>query len=140
MTINWQVLLTTLGGGTAILAAAARLIRTVLNHALTRDAAAFKARLKADTDLETEKLNSSLQLVAFEHQIRFSNLHSKRAEVIAEIYSQMVEVEQHGKRFVYVDVFDETRQQAYSETMKRLVEFFFSSKSAESTYPRMSAR
>jgi hypothetical protein len=37
----------------------------------------------------------------------------------------MVEVEQHGKRFVYVDVFDETRQQAYSETMKRLIEFFF---------------
>lgn len=125
MTINWRVLLTTLGGGTAILGAVAWLIRTVLNHALTRDAEAFKARLKADTDIEAEKLKSSLQIVAFEHQIRFSSLHAKRAEVIAEIYSQMVEVEQHGKRFVYVDVFDQTRQQAYSETMKRLVEFFF---------------
>src|SRR5260370_36481854 len=121
MTINWQVLLTTLGGGTAVLAAAAWLIRTALNHALTRDAEAFKARLKADADIETEKLKSSLQMVAFEHQIRFSNLHAKRAKVIAEIYFQMVDVEQHGKRFVYVDVFDETRQQAYSETIKRLV-------------------
>jgi len=123
--INWQVLLTTLGGGTAILAATAWLIRTALNHALTRDAEAFKARLKADSDVEIEKLKSSLQMVAFEHQTRFSSLHAKRAEVIAEIYSQMVEVEQHGKRFVYVDVFDETRQEAYSETMKRLVEFYF---------------
>jgi hypothetical protein len=125
MNINWQVLLSTLGRGTAILAAAAWLIRTALNHALTRDAEAFKARLKADTDIETEKLQSALQMVAFEHQTRFSNLHAKRAEVIAEIYSQMVDVEQHGKRFVYVDVFDETREQAYSETIKRLVEFYF---------------
>jgi hypothetical protein len=125
MIINWQILLTTLGGGTAILAAAAWLIRTALNHALTRDAEAFKARLSADAEIEVEKLKSSLQMAAFEHQVRFSNLHAKRAEVIAEIYSQMVEVEQHGKRFVYVDVFDETRQQAYSETMKRLIEFFF---------------
>jgi hypothetical protein len=94
MTIHWQVLLTTLGGGTAVLAAAAWLIRTVLNHVLTRDAEAFKAQLKADTDIETERLKSSLQMVAFEHQVRFSNLHAKRADVIAEIYSQMVEVEE----------------------------------------------
>src|SRR5437660_9069332 len=112
---TWQVLLTTLGGGSAILAAAAWLIRTALNHALDRDTEAFKARLKADADIETEKLRSSLQMVAYEHQIRFSNLHAKRAEVIAEIYCQMVEVEQHGQRFVWVDVFDETqRRQAYS--------------------------
>jgi hypothetical protein len=123
--INWQVLLTTLGGGTAFLAVAAWLIRTALDQALTRDAEAFKARLKADADVETEKLKSSLQMIAFEHQIRFSNLHAKRAEVIADIYSQMVEVEQHGKRFVYVEVFNQTRQQAYSETMNRLVDFFF---------------
>lgn len=125
MMINWQVLLTTLGGGTAFLAVAAWLIRTALDQALTRDAEAFKARLKADADVETEKLKSSLQMIAFEHQIRFSNLHAKRAEVIADIYSQMVEVEQHGKRFVYVEVFNQTRQQAYSETMNRLVDFFF---------------
>lgn len=126
MTINWQALLTTLGGGTVILAAAAWLIRTALNHALTRDAEAFKARLKADADIETERLRSSLQMVAFEHQVTFSSLHAKRAEVIAEIYFQMVDVEPNGKMFVYRDVFNETeRQQAYSETMKRLVEFFF---------------
>jgi hypothetical protein len=126
MTI-WQILLTTLGGGTAILAAAAWLIRTALNYALTRDVESFKARLKADADIETEKLKSSLQMVAYEHQVRFSNLHAKRAEVIADIYSQMVDVEQHGQRFVYAEVFNETqdRQRAYSETSRRLVEFYF---------------
>ncbi len=86
---------------------------------------AFKARLKAGADIEAEKLKSALQMVAFEHQIRFSNLHAKRAEVTAEIYFQMVDAEQYGKRFVYVDVFDETREQAYSEKIKKLVGFYF---------------
>jgi hypothetical protein len=125
MTINWQDLLTTVGGGSGILLAAAWLIRTVLNDRLARDAKVFETQLKAGADAEIERLKHSLELFAVEHQVRFSNLHAKRAEVIAEIYSQMVEVEQHGKRFVYVDVFDQTRQQAYAETMKRLVEFFF---------------
>lgn len=108
-----------------MLAAATWLTKALVTHGLTRDAEAFKVRIKADADVEIERLKSSLQMVAYEHQVRFSNLHAKRAEVIAEIYAQMVEVEQHGKRFVYVNVFDETRQQAYSETMGRLVEFFF---------------
>jgi hypothetical protein len=126
MSIDWQVLINTLGGGVVILAAAAWLIRTVLNHALAKDTETFKARLKADADVETEKLRSSLQMIAAEHQIRFANLHAKRAEVIAEIYSQMVDAEQHGQRFVWVDVFDKTqRPQAYSETSKRLVEFYY---------------
>lgn len=127
MTINWQVLLTTLGGGTAILAAAAWLIRTALDHALSRDVEAFKARLKADADIETERLKSSLQMIAFEDQVRFSNLHAKRAEVIAEIYARMVDAEQDGQRFVYADAHkeDSKRQEAYFETVNKLVEFYF---------------
>jgi len=125
MTINWQQLITTLGGGGIVLAAAAWLVRTALDHALARDAEDFKARLKAEAEVEVERLKSSLEMIAYEHQVRFSSLHAKRAEAIAEIYFQMVEVEQHGRKFVYADVFDETRKQAYSETMNRLVEFFF---------------
>lgn len=127
MTINWQVLLTTLGGGTAILAAAAWLIRTALNHALTRDAEEFKARLSADADIEVERLKSSLQTAALEHQIRFSNLHLKRAEVIAEIYTQMVDAEQYGQRFAFVEGYEEgsKRLEAYLEIQKKLVEFYF---------------
>jgi predicted secreted protein len=86
MTIDWQQLITTFGGGAAVLAAAAWLVRTALNHALDRDAETFKARLKADADVEVEKLKSSLQMAAYEHETKFSTLHAKRAEVIAEIF------------------------------------------------------
>ena len=39
-------------------------------------------------------------MVAVEHQVLFSKLHEKRAEVIAELYKKLVEVEKEGKLFV----------------------------------------
>src|SRR5258706_5243955 len=131
MTINWQDVIvtvsTTVGGGAVLLSAAAWLIKTVLTNKLTRDIETFKARLKADGDIEIERLRSSLQKIAFEHQVRFSNLHERRAEMIAEIYAQMVEVEQCGQKFAFVDGFaeEEKRQSAYLETHKKLVDFYF---------------
>ena len=41
-----------------------------------------------------EKFKVGLQLSAFEHQTRFTKLHEKRAEVIAEFYRRLVETEQ----------------------------------------------
>jgi hypothetical protein len=127
MTINWQDLLTVVGGGTGISFAVAFLMKSVINHGLTRDIEAFKARLKADTDVEIENLRHSLQKIAYEHQVRFSKLHADRAQVIADIYTQMVEAEQYGQQFVYVEGHAEKskRQEAYFETHRKLVEFYF---------------
>jgi hypothetical protein len=59
--------------------------------------------------------------------VRFSNLHVKRAEVIAEIYAQMVDAEQYGQRFAFVEGYEEgpKRLEAYFEIQKKLVEFYF---------------
>ena len=46
-----------------------------------------KAQLKAQSDVEIEQLKSRLNRTALEHQVRFTNLDEKRAEVIAETYS-----------------------------------------------------
>ncbi|MEF3075723.1 hypothetical protein V2P20_11875 [Methylobacter sp. Wu1] len=46
-----------------------------------------KAQLKAQSDVEIEKLRSQLSISATEHEVRFSRLHEKRAEIIAETYS-----------------------------------------------------
>jgi len=74
-------------GGTVILGVAAWLIKTALTSKLTQETEAFKARLKADGDAEIEKLKHSLEKVAVEHQVRFSKLHEKRAEIIADLYA-----------------------------------------------------
>jgi hypothetical protein len=106
-------------------------VRTALAHFLARDVEEFKARLQAKGDVEIEHLKSSLDLksslemTAYEHQVRFSNLHAKRAEIIAEIYSRMVDAEQHGPRFAYSDVFKEDHQQAFLTTWNKLLDFYF---------------
>ena len=46
-----------------------------------------------DKDLENykTKINAQAEKIRFEHQVRFSKLHERRAEVIAELYGKLVE-------------------------------------------------
>jgi hypothetical protein len=99
MTINWTDVLTTVGSGGVVLAAAAWLTKTIITDRLGREADAFKARVKADSDAEIERLRSSLQMTALEHQVRFSRLHEKRAEVIAELYQHLIDASFKAQRF-----------------------------------------
>src|SRR6266571_633038 len=116
MTINWQDVITTVSvitaSGSLLLVAAAWLIKTVLTHKLTRDADAFRTQLKFDADMEIERLKNSLHMIAVEHQVRFSRLHEKRAEVIAELYKRLVDVHWHGRIFVITSEANPTPEQA----------------------------
>jgi hypothetical protein len=144
MVINWQDVVTTVGtsvgGGAVLLSDAAWLVKTVLTDRLTRDAEAFKTRLKADADTEIEHLKSSLQMIAVEHQVRFSKLHERRAEVIAELYERLVGAFWVGQRFVLTGASpsewdgerfvltggspdEQRRRDEYNKTMERIGEF-----------------
>ena len=50
-----------------------------------------KAQLKAQGDIEIEKLKSELSIAAAQRQALFSNLHERRAEVITEVYAALKE-------------------------------------------------
>ncbi len=75
-------------------------IKKLISEALARDTEKYKGDLKAASDMQLEQLKSKLQLNAVEHQVRFSNLHEKRAEVIAEVYTLLYEVYTSTSRFV----------------------------------------
>jgi hypothetical protein len=64
----------------------------------------FKAQLKGQADLEIEKLRSQLAITAAERQVRFSRLHEKRAEVIAELYKLLAATHAAVESFVADDV------------------------------------
>ena len=51
-----------------------------------------KAQLKAQTDIEVEKFKSNLNIIAAEQSIKFSTLHTDRAEVIANTYALLKDV------------------------------------------------
>jgi hypothetical protein len=47
-------------------------------------------RVKADLARDTEVARAELTAIAFEHQTRFSRLHERRVEVIADLYRRLV--------------------------------------------------
>jgi hypothetical protein len=73
--MNWTTLLTTLLTSTVLLGIVGWLIRSLFGHLLSKDIEKFKARL---------------EVASIEHQIRFTRLHEKQANVIAEIYAKLL--------------------------------------------------
>jgi hypothetical protein len=123
MAINWQDVITTVGGQGVFLAAAAWIIKSLLSHGLARDAEAYKTRLKTLADIEVEKLKNTLQLITVEHQVRFSKLHETRAEVIATVYARLVDMYQHGRLYVFANQ-NHPQLMPYMEVQKEVFELF----------------
>lgn len=53
----------------------------------------YKAKLQMENAKELERLRTDLGLESLKQQIQFSTLHSKRAEVIEELYKRIVAAE-----------------------------------------------
>lgn len=87
----WTEILTALGGSAILIGAIAWLTKSIITHFLSKDVVNFKNQIKAESDKNIEAFKNALQMAAFEHQVRFSKLHEKRADVIAEIYKLIVE-------------------------------------------------
>ena len=59
-----------------------------------------------------------MQKLAFEHQFRFSKLHEKRAEVMAELYRLLVVTEKDCQRFTLDVVLSNEDQQHIEELLR----------------------
>jgi hypothetical protein len=89
-----------LGGIYALYRLAEWLIKRAVDASLQRKADEFRILLQRDVDVQVESLKSSLEMIAYEQQVRFSKLHEKRAEIIADLYSQIVELPSYAWKFV----------------------------------------
>ena len=87
----WQVIVAAVLGNAAVLAVLGFLAKALLGQLLQRDILSFQFELKAKADSATEQLKSDLQIRTIEHQVRFSRLHEKRANVIADLNGLVVE-------------------------------------------------
>jgi hypothetical protein len=127
MSINWQDVITSLavatGGGLVLVGAWAWLIKTAIPHKLATEADTFKTRIKADADIEIERLKSSLQIVATEHQVRFTKLHEKRAEIIADLYKRLVEIHRLGEFFVVTRENNPDPAKEFDKLQREIFEF-----------------
>ena len=71
----WKALLVAFGGNVTLLFLLGYFGRSLVSQVLAKDIEKFKA---------------DLQLAAVEHQVRFSKLHERRAEILAELYELLV--------------------------------------------------
>jgi len=94
--------ISTVGIGGCVLAGATYVCRLALKRFLDRDVERFKREL----DKDVERFKTELQRAAFEHQVRFSRLHEKQAEVVAQVYASLVQVDR--------DVFEYVKQFGYT--------------------------
>jgi hypothetical protein len=74
--------------------------RMIFQHYLARDIEQYKANLKLEHTKAIETMKSDMQRAAYEHQVRFSKLHERRAEVIAELYRLLVKLLTSTQKFV----------------------------------------
>lgn len=85
-----------------------------------------KAQLKAQADVESERLRLQLSIAATEHQVKFSRLHDKRAEVIAELYGLLVQAHWDAGSFISPVEFggEPTKKEKYVTAMNAIADFF----------------
>lgn len=108
-------ILTALGGSAILLAAIAWLIKTIITHYLSKDVEAYKATLKAESEI-----------ALLEHDTIFRRLHSRRAEILAELYSKLAEAVSATSSFLSLVEWagEPDKKEKYKIAMEQIVDFF----------------
>jgi len=116
----------TFGLGSGMLAL---LVRSLVLNSLNKDLEAYKSTLSKDV----EEFRSNLQMATIEHQVRFSTLHDKRAQVIQDLYGKLVALDtaMHSVLKIFQQVGEvslEEKVREYGRLHNELNEFFLPNK------------
>lgn len=122
----WQSIIFIFGGNAALLIMSGWLIRSLGAQFLTKDLEKFKGSLTAASNVTTERLKHELQIAAVEHQVTFSKLHERRATIIAEIYSLLVEAHWAFESFISEVEWagEPSKQEKYKIGMEKATNFY----------------
>lgn len=75
-------------------------LKNAIKHEYDQQLETHKAALKAQHDTALEKLTSDLRLDSFRQETRFADLHSRRAETIAETYGRLRNLHTLTRRYI----------------------------------------
>ncbi len=125
--IDWNIILNTFFSSSIVLGAVAWVVKSLFEQLLSRDLEVFKSSLQQSAteyqikvDKEKEEFKASLQQESIEHQTRFQSLHTKRSEVIAELYVLIVQAKEDADSLVSVFQFE--NEPPLTEKAKKAVE------------------
>lgn len=107
-----EFVLLALGGNALLIAVLGYLAKALMSQFLTKDVERFKTSLSQASTTAAEELKHRLSLTAHEHNVRFTRLHEKQAQVLEEIYAKLLTFEDASAALAY----------ASSDTMAELME------------------
>jgi hypothetical protein len=117
---------TVLTSGIAI-AALAWLAKKIIALYLSKDIAAYKAKLDADSAIVIEKLRNSLSQIAYEHQVVFGHLHEKRMGAIQDLHSELIDIKRAVEKVVSPfqgPEFHKVRHENASNALTKATQFY----------------
>lgn len=88
--INWQEVITSLGGNAVLLAAAAWLIKALVSNRLVLEAEKFKIEVKASADTEIERVKAFLA--------RASRVHERQLDMLTKLHRQFFDAQAYFQR------------------------------------------
>lgn len=114
-----------IGGSAFLLGAVAWIIKSLVSQFLAKDLDNYKAQIQFNNQIELTKIKSEIEKISFEHQIVFSRLHEKRAEILADLYASIVELYELSTLFVRYAIFEEkdSRKDKLKELRNAVIKF-----------------
>lgn len=95
-----EIIIASIGGSAALVAVLGWLAKSLVSSLLEKDIQKYKIELEREKESELEKMRCQLSQLTNEHKIRFERLHERRDEVIATLYSKIVEFYRNVDNFV----------------------------------------
>jgi hypothetical protein len=89
----FEYVIVAFGGNAVLLAILAYLAKTLISQYLTKDLEGFKTSLSQASSNAADEMKHRLSLTAHEHNVRFTRLHEKQAQVLEEIHSKLLDFE-----------------------------------------------
>ncbi len=122
----WQTILLAITGNALALTVLGWLAKSVVAGWLSKDLETHKAKLQSEGSVALERLKHNLELVGVEHQVRFSKLHDKQAEVIGQLYALLVDGFWAASSFASMIEWngEPAKSEKYVTAMNALAEFF----------------
>ena len=108
-----DAVLVAFGGNAVLLVVLGFLARSLFSQLLAKDLKQFETKLSQASAAAAEELKHRLSLVAHEHNVRFSRLHEKQAQVLEDIYAKLLDFEDASAAMTL----------ANNETPEHLLEF-----------------
>ena len=122
----FEIIIASIGGSAALFGIIGWLTKSLISQLLSKDIENHKSKLQYDSEIELTKLKKEIEKTEFEHQVRFSKLHDKRGEVLADLYKFLVESVWVTRSLASPAEWagEPTKNEKYADAMNKLGEFF----------------